>query len=74
MAFCISIDKVAEDDLSVEYEFEDFGRRGRLRLEKQTGQITALTSASSNIDQRAARKVWKHWEAGNFPDHTQWAS
>jgi len=79
MAIYIRIEKSNENEEFAEY---GFGREndisGRLRVCKNSGEIDLLVSAiDSNPDfvyRRAARKVYLHWKAGDFPDHTCWAA
>jgi hypothetical protein len=74
MAFCITITKMHESSDQVVYVFEDGGKRGRLHLDKKTGQATIIDSATPAIDTRAAMKLRQHWEAGEFPERANWQS
>ncbi len=51
--------------------------RGILSIAKATGEVTlfkAMPEDTGNIRfQRAARKIRRHWEAGEYPDKTIYA-
>ena len=51
---------------------------GRLRLDKTSGEISLLEVAPGDNDQalftRAAWKIEEHWEEGQLPEETCWAS
>lgn len=79
MAMYIAIRKQSENDLNVIYSFgvsED--KVGRIQIDKTTGNIDLLDSApndeSASLFSRASRKLQQHWERGEYPDATCWAS
>jgi hypothetical protein len=56
MAIFIGITKVHEDDASAEYEFsrpEMPDARGRLRIEKATGEVTLVEGIPGDSEDRA---------------------
>ena len=52
--------------------------RGLMRLYKESGQIELLQPMPEDVDDRrfsrAAAKLREHWEAGEIPEATQFAS
>lgn len=79
MAFFIYIDKISETVDEVVYEYSDVqARKGRLRLDKATGDVIEVVAAPGDDQrrrfQRATIKVLQHWRNGEFPDKTCWAS
>lgn len=79
MAFYIEILKINETAEFVDYEFGDVGaEKGRLRLDKSTGEVAELVGASADTSgrrfRRAATKVLEHWSKGELPNETCWAS
>jgi hypothetical protein len=75
----IAIRKVYEDESAAEFCFglsED--RLGRTRLDKATGQLSLIEPApgdsQSRVYCRVAFKIKEHWEAGELPAETCWAS
>jgi hypothetical protein len=75
----IAIRKTDEDDGIACYSFgvaED--RTGRMQIDKATGQVRIVDPApddeSLRISSRAARKLRQHWENGEYPASTCWAS
>ena len=79
MAMYIAIRKLNENDTMVCYSFgiED-NSTGRLEIDKASGQVRIVDQApedeSSRISSRAAHKLRQHWEKGEYPDSTCWAS
>ncbi len=57
---------------------EDENAVGRLRLNKETGEITLVEPAPGDtrlgMFQRAVRKLTLHWQAGETPEKTCWAT
>lgn len=51
--------------------------RGVLRVAKATGEVTLIEPMPEDDGEkrftRAAAKIRKHWEAGEFPDRTMFA-
>ena len=78
MGIYISIQKISEDNNSAEYRFEgDAGAHGKLAIDKKTGNLTLLQAVPEGHEYlipRAIRKLQQHWEKGEFPDKTCWAS
>jgi hypothetical protein len=79
MAIYIAIRKIDENANTVDYTFGlSEGADGRLRLDKVSGQVSLLQAAPGDHQNRfygrAAHKVRKHWEDGEIPDKTCWAS
>jgi hypothetical protein len=79
MAIYIEIRKVMEQEV-----FADFvcslvdGRKGRIRLDKMTGDISLLEAIPGDTENRlfsrASHKLKKHWSLGEIPEKTSWAS
>jgi len=80
MAFYIDINKITENNQFADYQFisQPDKKRGKLRLNKKTGQVRLLKTVNSipkdNISQRAAVKLIKHWREGHLPNSTCWVS
>lgn len=78
MAFYINIKKLGETESCADYSFSDEAGEGRLRIDKQTGEVQELAGAPGDSSgrrfQRAAMKVVQHWKAGELPEATSWAS
>lgn len=79
MAIYISITKLTDNNDFADYSFSDNDKQsGVLRLIKSSGKIELLTALPNDekesFYQRAAYKVKKHWEAGELPEKTCWAS
>jgi len=79
MAFYVEIDKISETVNEAIYEFSDTeAGKGRLRLDKASGDVTEVVAAPSDVHgrrfQRAAVKVIRHWKEGKLPGKTCWAS
>lgn len=79
MALYVLIQKKAEDASFTDYEFgpsED--RLGVLRLSKESGEISVITEVPGDSKQLyslpAQRKILQHWQDGECPDRTCWAS
>ena len=54
------------------------GSVGRLEIDKSNGVSQPIQIAPGDKDERfyelAARKLFKHYQAGEFPEETCWAS
>lgn len=84
MAIFIGIRKTSEDSAAAEYQFERTTYpdeeliTGLLRIDKSTGAVTLVRPMPCDDDERsfsrASRKVWLHWQAGEFPEVTCWAA
>lgn len=80
MAIYLDIYKVAEETEHADFDFATTdGRRGSLRLNKVTGDVTARTPMLGDdkgaMFARAARKVGQAWqEGGALPEKLVWAS
>ncbi len=76
----VHIEKHLETDEFVDYCYgQDASGFGMLRISKRNGEVQLLRPAvCDNKDHmnfhRAARKLRKHWEAGDMPEKTWWAS
>jgi hypothetical protein len=75
----VAIRKVSENDSTATYSYgveED--RTGCIQIDKKTGQVQIVDQAPndefSRIFSRAARKLRQHWEKGEYPASTCWAS
>ena len=75
----IAIRRISTNEDSADYAFgEDESRMGRLSLNLETGTATLLEAcpddSSEGIYQRAARKLFLHWQKGESPETTCWAT
>ena len=75
----ILIHRKEDSSSHAEYVFgENEDAVGRLRLSKETGEVTLLEAAPGDTHlgmfQRAARKLTVHWRAGETPEKTCWAT
>ena len=79
MAIYVEIrkDKATERGYAYRYVASD-GSVGHLEIDSSDGSTRPLDIASGDKDERfyslAARKLLKHFQAGEFPDETCWAS
>jgi hypothetical protein len=78
MAIYIPIWKTSETGESVVYEFGDGDETlGIISLNKGTGKMEVIGS-KRNADEfyyrRAMRKLYLHWEKGEFPEKTAWSA
>lgn len=79
MAFYIEIKKISEDNFYASYEYSSTENKvGKITIDKKTGDVyfdqlaeDDVTAAKAN---RAATKLMKHWQKGEYPDKTYWAS
>jgi hypothetical protein len=79
MAIYVSIRKIADKINYVEYSYGvSDDKLGRLNVDKQTGEISIIEVAPGDsqgrFSSRAIYKLTQHWEAGELPDVTCWAS
>lgn len=79
MAVYISIRQTNDTTEFAEYSFSlSADRTGRLKINKTTGETELLESISNDeqngLYSRAAHKVKKHWQNGDLPKETCWAS
>jgi hypothetical protein len=78
----IRIIKVAEDDVSCDYEYRPYpysDAPGLVRIFKADGRIEVVLHAANEFpDARNAyhsgNKLFWHWRKGEFPDQTSFAS
>ena len=79
MAVYVPISREQETDGGFVYRYEaSDGSIGWLEISKLDGSARMVALASGDADGRAyalaARKLWKHFEVGEFPQATCWAS
>ena len=79
MAIYISIKQTANEIDFAEYSFgNNENQSGKLRINKDSGKVSLLNPDLSDhelgIYHRAAHKIKKHWESGELPKETCWAS
>ena len=82
MAIYLKISKVYEDQTCVRYEFdsgiENCFDTGVIELNKKSGNCSIISEMPGDIDNELAgyayRAILKHWQKGEFPDKTCWAS
>ena len=79
MGIYILIKKSFENEDFAEYEFgRNEQQTGKLKVIKNSGQIILMYNVPEDepdfVFRRAARKIQQHWEKGEFPDNTCWAS
>lgn len=79
MAFYIALRKLSENDVLAVYSFGVTDDKiGRIQIDKTSGQVSLIEPApddqSERLFSRAARKLWLHWERGEYPSATCWAS
>lgn len=75
----IAIRRLNADESSAEYAFgENEERMGRLQLDRGNGESRLLETCpddgSGGMFQRAGRKLFLHWQQGELPESTCWAS
>ena len=76
----IELNKTNEDDQTVSYRFKDADHQdtGELCLYKASGEIDLLREPSDdknqNVTMRAARRLRRLWESGNYPTKASWQS
>ena len=79
MAVYVPIRKERETDRGFVYRYTaSDGSVGLLEISKSTGASQPIKIATGDNEQRsyvlAARKLLKHFHAGEFPEETCWAS
>jgi hypothetical protein len=79
MAVYVQIRKDRETDDGFVYRYTaPDGSVGLLEISKSTGASQPIEIAAGDDEQRsymlAARKLLKHFQAGEFPEETCWAS
>jgi len=79
MAFYITINKIAKTADICTYEFFDQETsKGTLQIRKDTGDVSEIMAApgdtAGRIFERAAIEVLRHWNIGEYPVETCWAS
>jgi hypothetical protein len=79
MAVYISIQKSSETAADAIYILELVdGQRGRVRIDKTSGEVSQIEALPGDelgqLYKRAVHKLRQHWEKGEFPDKTCWAS
>jgi hypothetical protein len=79
MAVYISIRKLRENLSIAEYSYGTSDElTGRMQIDKTNGQCQLIEAAPNDQDSqlfdRTAYKLRKHWEKEEFPDKTCWAS
>jgi hypothetical protein len=79
MAVYVEIRKETETTTGFIYRYVAFdGSVGRLEIDKCDGITRPISIAIGDVSGRsyalAARKLLKHFQAGEFPDETCWAS
>ena len=80
--YYIELNKREETELSVTYEFfSRFGNHedtGILEVNKKTGAYKVLKElpgdVNNKLEEYACRAILKHWQKGEYPDKTCWAS
>jgi hypothetical protein len=75
----IAIQKVAEDAWSTQYSYNTLGNgHGLVRINRSTGEVGLVRPSPDDgqglLFSRVAYKLKKHWDAGELPDYTDWAS
>lgn len=79
MAVYIQILKIADHQESVQYEYSTVDdRKGVFSISKDSGEITVIKPLEGDDEKhlfaRAVYKIKKHWESGEYPEKTCWAS
>ena len=78
MAIYIEITKVSETTQFVDYAFNEISREpGRIRISRETGTMELIENQANYSEfvwRRAMRRLNLHWERGEFPEKTCWAS
>jgi hypothetical protein len=79
MALYIEIRKTEENSSEVIYTFStDLSGLGKVSIHKKTGDCNILKEPENDVEHilssRVCRKLAKHWQKGEFPDITCWAS
>jgi hypothetical protein len=79
MAIYIAIRKIEETENTVSFSYSSVeSQLGAVKLCKSSGEVSlaepAPNDAQGRLFSRVAFKLKKHWEKGEFPDKTCWAS
>jgi hypothetical protein len=79
MAIYIAIRKEIENEVDATYKYiSPDGSMGFLRINKNDGSCNPIKIAVGDPEERfyalAARKLFKHFQAGEMPQETCWAS
>lgn len=79
MAIYLDISKVEQTSMKVSYEFATTdGRSGLLEIDLESGEVSLIRQLpgddSNRLFFRAARKITVHWNTGELPEKTCWAS
>lgn len=73
----IDIERTGEDGSLIHYCYEHEGKRGRLSIDKLSGETKLLEAASGEREGRlyhaAAHRVRQAWRTGALPNKLQWA-
>lgn len=75
----ILIRKIEERQRTILYSFRPEGEgEGVLLLHKETGKIVEVQPVphprAPRLFRRAARRVYQHWQRGEFPAETYWGA
>jgi hypothetical protein len=75
----IAIWKVSDNASFVEYSYETRGSgEGLVRVNRSTGEVVLVRPSAGDgeglLFSRVAYKLKKHWDAGELPESTHWAS
>lgn len=79
MGLLIDIKKMKENDVEVFYSFSTpEGDVGKVNINKGTGEFLVIEEPAWDKNHKLAARVGikleEHWEKGEFPDITCWAS
>ena len=75
----IAIVKTADDGRVVQYSYNTRGNDpGLVQINRATGDVALLRPSPDDAEgllfSRVAYKLRKHWDVGNLPERTFWAS
>lgn len=79
-SYYVKLNKQSETGRKVVYTYFTFDEKchGSVSVNKLTGEVSPIKLAVGDEDrllyQLAARKLFKHFQAGEFPDITSWVS
>jgi len=79
MGLFIEINKIEEKEQEVFYSFcTSEGNAGKVSINKDTGEFFVIEEPAWDKNHKLASRVGikleEHWEKGEFPDITCWAS
>jgi hypothetical protein len=79
VAFYIDLHKIKEDDLVARYRFCTSEKViGIIEIRKIDGNVSEIEAAPEDrlgrIFERSAWALMNHWQKGEYPDQTYWAS